>query len=85
MLMAQQRQLNDRLVVRRRSRRQQHDDDDDDDDDDAFSSVVVVTETGTCGHVDSMDDIDATASDSGRSSTIMSTSSDNGIDLSSIS
>jgi len=84
MLMAQQRQLNDRLVVRRRSRRQQHDDDDDDDDD-AFSSVVVVTETGTCGHVDSMDDIDATASDSGRSSTIMSTSSDNGIDLSSIS
>ena len=92
-LVEQRRQLNNFLLVhrRRRHRRHQHDDNDDNDDDDddeaAFSGVVVVKETGTCsGHVTNitqrLDDMDETASnsDSGTSSLVMSTSSDNGLD-----
>ena len=85
-LMEQQRQLNDNLVHHRRPRRrrhhQQHHDDDDDDDDEAFSGVVVVKETGTCsGHVTNITQcLDDSNSESGASSRIMSTSSDNGLD-----
>lgn len=80
-LMEQQRQLSDDLLRRRRCSQQSQYDDDDDDDDAAFSSVVVVKETGTCrGHVTSKTqcfDYTDTNSDSGASSMIMSTSSDN--------
>jgi len=87
-LMEQQRQLNACLLLHRRRRRrrhqqQQHSDDNDDDTAAAFAGVVVVKETGTCrGHVTSfVDDIEETASnsDSGASSLVMSTSSDNGL------
>jgi len=81
--MEQQRQLNDHLVGRRRHRSRQMAPDDDMGAG-TFSGVVVVKETaGTCrdgDHVTRPCQLDCTdtSSDSGASSMVMSTSSDNG-------